>query len=37
MTIYIKLVKLGLQWLININHNVGDCLFEVISYLLKYI
>ncbi len=30
------MVKLGLQWLINFNHNVGDCLFEVISYLLKY-
>jgi hypothetical protein len=37
MTIYIELAKLGLQWIINCNHNVGEYLFEAISYLFKYI
>jgi hypothetical protein len=36
MDIDIKLNKVGLQIIINFHYNVGDCLFDVISYLLNY-
>jgi hypothetical protein len=31
-----ELVKLGFKQIINFQYNVGDCLFDVITYLLKY-
>ncbi len=37
MNINIKLAKLGFKYIIKFNYNViGDCLFNAISYLLKY-
>lgn len=35
MDIDIELNKVGLQIIMNFHYNVGDCLFDVISYLLK--
>jgi hypothetical protein len=35
MDIDIKLNKVGLQIIMNFHYNVGDCLFDVISYLLN--
>jgi hypothetical protein len=36
MDIDIKLNKVGLQIIMNFHYYVGDCLFDVISYLLNY-
>jgi hypothetical protein len=36
MDINIELGKVGLKQTINLQCNVGDCLFEAITYLLKY-
>jgi len=30
------LKKVGLNWIINFQYNVGDFLFDAITYLLKY-
>jgi hypothetical protein len=35
MDIDIELKKIGLKQ-INFHYNVGDCLFDAITYLLKY-
>jgi hypothetical protein len=36
MDIDIKLNKVGLKRIMNLHYNVGDRLFDVISYLLEY-
>jgi hypothetical protein len=32
----VELAKFGLKIVVNVFCNVGDCLFDVIAYLLKY-
>jgi len=36
MNVDIDLEKNGLKWIINFQYNVGDCLFDAITYSLKY-
>jgi hypothetical protein len=37
MEINQELTKLGLKQITNFQYNVGDCLFDAIVYLLKYL
>jgi hypothetical protein len=37
MNVDIDLEKIGLKWIINFQYNVGDCLFDAITYSLKYL
>lgn len=32
----VELAKFALKGVVNFSYNVGDCLFNVIAYLLKY-
>jgi hypothetical protein len=36
MDIDIELEKVGFKRIINFQYNVSDCLFDAITYLLKY-
>jgi len=36
MNVDIELGNFGLKWIINFQYNVGDCLFDLITYLSKY-
>jgi hypothetical protein len=36
MDIDVELNKFGLQRVTNFHYNGGDCLFDVVSYSLKY-
>jgi hypothetical protein len=36
MDIYMKLNDFGLGQITNVKHNVGHCLFDVITYIKKF-
>jgi hypothetical protein len=36
MDVDIELEKNGLKWIIHFQYNVGDCLFDAVTYLLNY-